>query len=397
MTIGAPDTTASGSQPRLRIVGRGAHRLWGLTQEERLKRAFTKAGAQPPDTAPGSASVVLVRADMELEPSLIKNLVDRPGVALSIDGAATGAPEIIAAHVESTHADDLANIIEKGSAPADQAVVSADLTVLSPGQLASAYNPILKKREPTYAFSLRNTPVDEVEARTFAGSYKGVTDFVTKYVWPKPAKAVTRWAAEQGITPNAVTTVSLVLVLIAMALFYYGYFLTGLVAAWVMTFLDTVDGKLARVTMTSSPWGNVYDHGIDLIHPPFWWWAWWVGLAGMAQPIAGPLFDQALYVILGGYVVGRMMEAAFNVFFGVALFLWRPIDSAFRLITTRRNPNLVLLTLSVLFGVPDLGFLAVAAWTAISIAFHFVRLLQAAALRISSGKALESWLATQER
>src|SRR3546814_17463336 len=53
----------------------------------------------------------------------------------------------------------------------------------------------------------------------------------------------------------------------------------GLVAAYAMTFLDTVDGKLARVTLTSSPIGNVFDHGIDLVHPPFWWWAWIVGLA----------------------------------------------------------------------------------------------------------------------
>ena len=41
-----------------------------------------------------------------------------------------------------------------------------------------------------------------------------------------------------------------------------------------MTFLDTVDGKLARVTLTSSPFGNVLDHSLDLIHPPFWYWAW---------------------------------------------------------------------------------------------------------------------------
>src|SRR3546814_2416912 len=48
-----------------------------------------------------------------------------------------------------------------------------------------------------------------------------------------------------------------------------GGFWTGLAAAWIMTFLDTVDGKLARVTLASSRWGNAYDHGIDLIHPPF--------------------------------------------------------------------------------------------------------------------------------
>ena len=57
-----------------------------------------------------------------------------------------------------------------------------------------------------------------------------------------------------------------------------GAFLSGLVCAWAMTFLDTVDGKLARVTLTSSRIGDVMDHGLDLVHPPFWWWAWGIGL-----------------------------------------------------------------------------------------------------------------------
>ena len=55
-----------------------------------------------------------------------------------------------------------------------------------------------------------------------------------------------------------------------------------------MTFLDTVDGKLARVTLRSSPFGNVYDHSIDLIHPPFWWWAWIVGLPAAGFTLAKP-------------------------------------------------------------------------------------------------------------
>ena len=44
-----------------------------------------------------------------------------------------------------------------------------------------------------------------------------------------------------------------------------------------MTFLDTVDGKLARTTLTSSKWGDIFDHGIDLVHPPFWYVAWGAG------------------------------------------------------------------------------------------------------------------------
>ena len=41
-------------------------------------------------------------------------------------------------------------------------------------------------------------------------SYKGVTDVVTKHVWPIPALHVTRFCARLGISPNMVTLVSFI-------------------------------------------------------------------------------------------------------------------------------------------------------------------------------------------
>ncbi|MDF0678127.1 MAG: CDP-alcohol phosphatidyltransferase family protein [Nitrosomonas sp.] len=60
----------------------------------------------------------------------------------------------------------------------------------------------------------------------------------------------------------------------------------GLIMAWLTKLLDTVDGKLARVTLTSSKLGDVLDHGLDIIHPPLWYLAWGVGLMATATPVA---------------------------------------------------------------------------------------------------------------
>jgi phosphatidylglycerophosphate synthase len=172
-------------------------------------------------------------------------------------------------------------------------------------------------------------------------------------------------------------------------LFWRGDFALGLLAAWLMTFLDTVDGKLARVTLTATRLGNVFDHGIDLMHPPFWWWAWFAGLgaAGFAMP------DQSLLlaVVVGGYILQRVEEGIFIKSFGIEMHIWRPFDSWFRLITARRNPNLVLLTAGTLFGGPDLGMIAVAAWTAVSLSIHTMQILQALAAHRKG--QLVSWLA----
>jgi hypothetical protein len=72
--------------------------------------------------------------------------------------------------------------------------------------------------------------------------------------------------------------------------------------------------------------------------------------------------------------------------------VWRPVDSRFRLITARRNPNMILLIVALLFGKPDVGFELVALWTLLSLIFHTVRLAQAKA-RIYQGRPVVSWLA----
>ncbi len=149
-----------------------------------------------------------------------------------------------------------------------------------------------------------------------------------------------------------------------------------------MTFLDTVDGKLARVTLTSSQLGNVLDHGLDLVHPPFWWYAWGVGI----QAATGP----ATLIVVAGYFAGRLIEGLFLFFFKFETHSWRPIDTLFRTLTARRNPNLIFFSVGTAAGRPDLGMVMVALWTVASLAFHSTRLLQAAVGR-ARGETISAW------
>jgi phosphatidylglycerophosphate synthase len=189
-----------------------------------------------------------------------------------------------------------------------------------------------------------------------------------------------------------VTALSLVLALAAMACFARGLFGLGLLAAWVMTFLDTVDGKLARVTVTSSRFGHLFDHIIDVVHPPLWYLAWAYGVAGDLAHLWA--LSPQVIAIFAGYIAGRLVESAFQ--FGLAgfsMFTWRPLDSYGRLITARRNPNLLLLTAAALANQPGLGLTAVACWTVASTLFLAVRLVYAAWVRVRRGP-LQTWLAT---
>lgn len=361
------------------VVGDSALRVWGLSAQTRLGRQLARFGVAVDSASDTARHILLLRADWVFDDILVRGLVEAQG-SLALLGA-DQAP--VALRLPIAEAEQGRRLLAERRTPPSVRTVTA-------ATLGSAYNDVLRKREAPYLLPLNAENHAAVEKRIFGGAYKGVTDLVTRYLWPRPARAVTHWCARLGISPNQVTSLSLLLVLLAMYGFWTGHYVLGLLAAWPMTFLDTVDGKLARVTVRSSPFGNVFDHSIDLIHPPFWWWAWIVGL-----PAAGFSLPQAslvLGVIVAGYVLQRLEEGLFITWIGMEMHVWERFDSRFRLITARRNPNLLLLSASVLFGRPDLGILAVAIWTVLCLIIHALRLIQA--LLAKRRGPLRSWLAS---
>jgi phosphatidylglycerophosphate synthase len=366
----------------VRPPGGSATRIFGLTPEERLRRSLVAAGckrvevvdAGTPTRGPEAGTALAFSSDAIFDERLVRGMIEQEDALLVAPTAADGWGGPVAAHVAATRLPEaIAAIAEPGSARA----VPAGWRPLAPAEVAPGYIAALRKFEPPYVHPARPECMGEVERLLFGASYKGATDLVTKWVWPRPAAALTRRLAAAGVRPNSITLASWVLVILAAWLFLEGWFGAGLVCAWWMTFLDTVDGKLARVTLTSSRIGHVLDHGLDLVHPPFWYLAWGLGLAGG--------HGTATAIVVGGYFLGRALEGIFLYAFKMETHCWRPIDTLFRTITARRNPNLILLTVGTLGGRPDLGLVMVAIWTAASMVFHFVRMLQAFVVRARGG------------
>jgi phosphatidylglycerophosphate synthase len=376
--------------PTVCLVGASAARPFSQPARERLRRMFGRAGVtdirDDGDGRPAEGRVVLVRADHVFDDALARPLVERQDAVLLAPGS--GRP--VAANVAADKLEAAARLLASDSSDPG-AIEALGLRALTPDTLGVSYRKNLRNFVPPYVLPTRDMDVAAIERHMFMASYKGLTDIVTKYVWPAPALAVTRWCAALGISPNAVTLVSFLCVVAATVLFWYGWFVTGLLFAWAMCFLDTVDGKLARVTLTSSKWGNVFDHGTDLVHPPFWWFAWYWGLGTLPFALP-PGMQAAMWIVLAGYVLGRVEEGIFLWAFKFEMFTWRPIDAASRLITARRNPNLIILSVFALAGRADIGLAAVAAWTVLCLAFHAVRIGQAFAARWR-GRPVASYLA----
>ena len=383
------ETDKTSRYPALCVIGNGSARLWGRTLGERLKKQFSKAGVgrfiAVSQTVHEDGTVIFVRGDAIIDQPLIAVLVEEKGLVLTGEGA--GGTIALAAHVAPEQGGRIRALLTRGGVPD----TDLDLTARGPGELGANFWKSLRKRETPYAMTMSAADRTAIEWRMFMGTYKGATDFVTKYVWPWPAFMVTRWLASRRVTPNMVTTVGAILMVAAFFLFFKGLWVAGLICAWAMTFLDTVDGKLARVTLTSSKWGDIFDHGIDLVHPPFWYVAWGLGLERGGFMLPPKTLAWLLAVIVVGYVSQRLIEGMAIKVLRLNIHIWRRIDTIFRLVTARRNPNLVLLTVSALADRPDWGLVAVAIWTGLCLIVHGLQLIQALGEKRRKG-ALSSWL-----
>ena len=364
--------------------------LWGLDAGRRLRRQLAEIGKtgeeirwlEPGDKLPEEGLVLFFNGGYVYENRTIAGLIARPGSILRCEGKA------VAACVDAGRATQVSEYVQ-----GQMTVWPEGLTAITTDDL-KAFDTNLRRATRPLLEPVSAERKAELENKLYGNAYRGITDLVTKFVWPRPAKRAVHVCADLGITPNMVTTIGLVLVIAACFLFYHRYYAWGLLAGWFMTYLDTVDGKLARVTIRSSKFGHLYDHLIDLIHPPFWYIIWGGSLVGFEGAL-GLDFGQMSWAIVIAYVGGRVVEGIFPLLGKCEVFTWRPFDAWFRLVTARRNPCMILLTLGLLAGRPDWGFIAVAFWSVLTTAVLVVRLAQGAVYRLRRGP-LHSWLSEDD-
>lgn len=373
------------------ITGESDGQLWGLGSALRMERQLGTLGvdviAAPDALAADCERLLAINAAFLFEVRTFRLLLEHErAVLVSTDtqdvAAVVGPP------------DQAASLVALCAAEND---VPEGFTVLTIEDL-SPYDDHLRRTEPPLLRDTRGADPTALESELYGNAYKGITDFVTKWWWPRPARHLVRWCAQLQVSPNAVTITGLVLVVLATLCFAAGWFVSGLALGWIMTLLDTVDGKLARVTVQSSRLGHALDHGMDIIHPPFWYVYWGIGLGASPglDAVAGISISTLNAAVVAGYVGGRAIEGLFHALGSCSMFAWRPLDAYFRLVTARRNPCLVILTAGVAVGRPELGFLGVVTWTLLSTALMLLRLVYAAVVRLRSGP-LQSWLSNPDR
>lgn len=334
-------------------------RLWGMTLLERVLRQLDAAGV----------TRVLLRARPDwrggLRPDYRAKLdvVDVSGPPTSgeptlvLDAAAVFDARVLRALLER-RGPTVIDGVEAVRVVGDGVPESVELATLP------SYLKNLRRHHVPYVLPIRTVAELKAAERTmFTAVYKGVTDVVTRFVYPGLVRLITKWLAPTTITPNQVTAVSMVLSFGAIPVFLAGYLGTAVVMGLVMSVLDSVDGKLARLTLRESTSGNWMDHGSDVVY--FFLWLVAVGLV-----VSGATW----WLLPAAWVTDRLTVGAFTMVRKRELNDYGPIDSFFRLIVIRRNVFLLGLGAGVLFGAPGVALTALLAWTLFGFAFHLARI-----------------------
>lgn len=357
--------------------------LFGLDPLERLRRTLKRNGVDDADIVVSKGEAPLgqrLRHDREVR--------QRPHIVL--DGAALTDPRLIA-HLAG-EARSVVALCGEGDESAAALRIEPHVTIPEDAvdtltlarQLAETgiaqlqadefqgFIGVLRRDLPFYVYHVPNDPaaVNAREKWMFLANYKGSTDILTKWVFPPLVWPITRACAARGIHPNSVTAVSILLTIAVIPLFASGHLAAGLIAAYAMAVLDSVDGKLARLTLSDSAIGNILDHGLDIVHPPLWYLAWAYGLVTLGE---GDWVIAAAWWMTGFYIADRLILMVAKARFKRGLHAMTKLDATVRTIISRRNTNLILLTLGLLTGANGPAFLTVVIWQGATALWHGVR------------------------
>ena len=356
----------------------------------RVARDVAGVGAALAECLGAAAPVLAIHADAIFDARLAAQLAgDATSRVFASDDSATDdergvllwlQPEIapgLSSSLSSagTTLDDLASVL----------LASGAATPLRPEDF-QGYITMLRRDLPPYLFRIRDDAARKrVERFLFWSNYKGSTDFMTRYVYPPFVWWMVRPLARWRVHPNLVTYVDIAATFAAVPFFWVGAWLPGLFLAYLMSVLDSVDGKLARVTFTSSKIGEVLDHGLDIVHPPIWYMAWGFALGGGSYASAPWL---ASLWMLGMYVGDRIVTGIFKWRHGKSIHGFTEFDERMRTFISRRNVNLPFFTIALAidwlrgdtatggWAVATATFYVIVAWQAACLLFHGDRLVR---------------------
>ena len=289
------------------------------------------------------------------------------GPGSAVVGEQVSSVQTIAAHLSHADLQALAS---------DPAVADAtDLPGVNTTQLAQLGHYVADLRLTMAPFLLRITDREElrrVDRLLFQRTFKGVIDAIARYGYYHFVRFTTRWLSRTTVSPNLLTVLSILGIWLAIPCFAAGQIGWGITSAWVGVILDSVDGKLARLTVHLSDAMGALEHATAMPGLGLWFVGLGWHLTGGHLLSVSPV-SVACWALVSTFLADKILTGAFRKVFGYELFDARPLDAAFHLIAARRNMQLLLLTIGAATDAIATAYQYMAAGMIGSFAFHAVR------------------------
>jgi phosphatidylglycerophosphate synthase len=198
--------------------------------------------------------------------------------------------------------------------------------------------------------------LDHIQRRTL--------DLPAQYFDPTFENLLIRRLAGSRVTANQVTLVTTLLGFVVAALYYAGWLRVGVLGAILVEVLDGVDGKLARITRTTSRAGE-YEHILDFFYEN----SWYLALGLHLRHGSSHALKAALLMILFD-LADNVAYALMDVRLGLSLDNASPFLARFRLIAGRRNIYTWMFLVGFFLGFPHQVFFVAVMWAGITAAIH---------------------------
>lgn len=222
----------------------------------------------------------------------------------------------------------------------------------------------------------KNSDLRAIENQMYEANFKGTMDFIATYIYKYPVREITRFLSQfPFITPNQITFLSIVSSFAVPLFFAVGWIGAAIVTGWCMFIFDSVDGKLARLTVRLSRTAGIIEHATSA--PALFLW-----FTGMTWYFTGGQWLSFSYTnTLAGWVlmilywVDKGVNGIFRMKFKREIYDFSPLDKAFHLIACRRAIIMLIITVGYVTGNLETSFHFLAFWMACSFLFHLIRAL----------------------
>jgi hypothetical protein len=319
--------------------------------------------------AEASGPTLVLEGDVVVDDRVLDHLLDAgPDVVVTGDNAA-------AAYVSAAGAARLGAQSGLADAAVDGAARRIDIATLG------HYVPELRLTMAPFLIRLMEPgQLRQVDRLMFHRTFKGVIDAVARYGYYHFVRFTTRWLSRTTVSPNLLTLLSILGIWAAVPCFATGHLGWGIASAWLGVILDSVDGKLARLTVNLSDAMGALEHAAAMPGLGLWFVVLGWHLSD-GRPFAVTPTTVAGATLVGTFLLDKVLSGSYKALFGHELFDARRLDAVFHLVAARRNIHLLILSFGVVLDAVHAAYQVMAAAMAVTLLVHGLRFVWLAATR----------------